>query len=67
MTLFNAIDVIDTQDDLSAFMKYVGRIDASEAQAVFFTMVAQSSKTVRLAKNNKQISDWSAKNFQLLI
>lgn len=67
LTMFNAIDTIETQDDLSAFMTFVNRIKSEEVQSVFFTMVFQSKRTVRLAKNNAQIRDWAKTNYELLI
>ena len=67
MMMFNAIDTIETQDDLSKFMRFVNRIGSSEIQAVFFTMLLQSSRTVRIAKNNQQVMEWAKGNFELLI
>lgn len=67
MMMFNAIDTIETQDDLSAFMQFVNRIKSSEIQSVFFTMLLQSKRTVRLAKNNKQVMEWAKGNYELLI
>jgi len=66
MMMFNAVDVIETQDELSDFMRYVNRIPSSEVQAVFFTMLLQTKRTVRIAKNNEQIKAWAAKNFDLM-
>jgi energy-coupling factor transporter ATP-binding protein EcfA2 len=65
MILFNAVDEIETQDDLSAFMKFVLRMKNTEMQSLFYTMVCQSKKTVKLAKHNKTLSDWMIKNFTL--
>ena len=67
MMMFNAIDTVETQDDLSAFMQFVNRIKSSEIQSVFFTMLLQSKRTVRLAKNNKQVMEWAKDNYELLI
>jgi len=65
MILFNAVDEIGNQDELSLFMKFVLRLKSVEMQSVFFTMACQSKKTVKLTKNNKYLSDWMCKNFQL--
>lgn len=67
MMMFNAIDTVETQDDLSAFMRYVNRIKSSEVQSVFFTMLLQSKRTAKLAKNNSQVTDWAKTNYELLI
>ena len=65
MIMFQAVDTLSTQDELTAFMKFVNRIPNSEVQSVFFTMMIRSPKGVRLARNNKEISDWAIKNHEL--
>ena len=65
MIMFQAVDTLDTQDELSSFMKFVNRIPSSEVQSVFFTMMMRSAKGVRLARNNTEISDWAIKNHEL--
>jgi len=65
MMMFNALDDIQTQDDLSAFMKFVERINSREVESVFFTMMVQNNRTVRIAKNNAAISQWAARNVEL--
>lgn len=67
MTMFNLVDVIETQEDLTRAMQYVNRVPQEEAQSVFFCMIIQSARTMKLAKSNKQINDWTVKNYQLLI
>lgn len=67
MMMFNAIDSIEVQDDLSKIMRYVNRIKSSEVQSVFFTMLLQSKKTVRLAKNNQQVMEWAKTNYELVM
>ena len=67
MMMFNAIDSIEVQDDLSKIMRYVNRIKSSEVQSVFFTMLLQSKKTVRLAKNNQQVMEWAKNNYELVM
>jgi len=67
MMMFNAIDTIETQDQLAAFMKFVNRISSAEVQSVFFTMALQSKKVSKLAIKNEQIKEWSKTNYELLI
>ena len=67
MTMFNAVDTIETQDDLSAFMTYVNRIKSEEVQECFFTMAFQSKRTARLARNNNALREWGMKNLELLV
>lgn len=67
MMMFNAIDTIQTQDELAAFMKFVNRINSAEVQSVFFTMALQSNKISKLAVKNVQIKDWAKLNYELMI
>jgi nucleoside-triphosphatase THEP1 len=67
MLMFNAIDTVETHDELSKFMRFVNRIKSSEIQAVFFTMLMQSKRTISLAKNNKQVMEWAKGNYELMI
>jgi hypothetical protein len=65
MIMFNAVDEIQDQDDLSQFMKWVLRVKNAELQSVFYTMVCQSKRTVKMAGQNKFLNDWIVKNFVL--
>ncbi len=65
MMMFNAVDDIETQDDLTAFMQFLDRIGSREVESVFFTMLVQNKRTVRLAKGNKRVTEWASKNIEL--
>ena len=65
MIMFQAVDTLSTQDELTAFMQFVERIQSSEVQAVFFTMMMRSPKAVRLARNNQKIAEWAKNNHEL--
>ena len=65
--MFNAVDSIDTQDDLSNFMTFVKRIRSEEIQECFYTMAYQTKRTAKLAKNNNDLREWGMKNIELLM
>ena len=65
MVMFQAVDILKTQDELSDFMKFVNRLPSSEMQAVFFTMMVKSKKAREIARGNKQIAKWCEENFDL--
>jgi len=67
MMMFNAIDTIETQDELASFMKFVQRIQSSEVQSVFFTMAMQSKRVSKLAVRNEHIKNWAKDNYELLV
>ena len=64
MMMFQAVDVIKTQDELTSFMKYMNRIDSAEVQAIFFTMLCRDR--VKLARGNELVTKWSRDNYVLL-
>lgn len=65
MIMFQAIDNIESQDDLDSFMIFINRIKSQEVQAIFFTMVLKNSRTVRIASRNKSITNWASANHEL--
>lgn len=65
MIMFQAVDVLETQDELSKFMKFVNRIPSAEIQSVFFTMMMRNPRTIKLARNNEDIATWAANNHDL--
>lgn len=66
MMIFNAIEVLATQDDLTAFMKFVKRTGSAEIEGVFFSMLTANSKTARLARTNESIKKWMTENYVLV-
>lgn len=64
MMMMEAVDKLNTQDELSTYMEFVNRIKSSEIQAIFFTMM--SKDRLKLARYNQQINEWSHKNFELI-
>ena len=67
MMMFNAIDDMVTQDDLSNFMIFINRLKSSEIQEMFFSMLWQNKRTTRIARNNKDVLAWSQDNLELLM
>jgi len=65
MIMFQAVDVLETQDQLTKFMMFVERIPSSEVQGVFFTMMMRNTKSIRLARNNTKIAEWAKNNHEL--
>lgn len=65
MLMFQAVDKMDTQATLTAFMKYLKRLASSEMQAVFFTMIVRHKTAVKLARSNPEIAEWATKNHEL--
>jgi hypothetical protein len=67
MMMFNAVDTIETQDDLSAFMTFVKRISSDEVKTCFYSMAYESKRTAKLARNNNELREWGANNLPLLM
>jgi hypothetical protein len=67
LMVFNALDSIETQDDLTQFQMFIDRVKSAEIESIWFTMLMQSKRTVRIAKNNKRVMDWAKDNYELLM
>lgn len=65
MIMMQAVDVLETQDELTSFMKFVDRIPSAEIQGIFFTLMCRVKHALRLAKNNKAICDWARLNNEM--
>jgi hypothetical protein len=65
MIMFQATDALKSQDELTKFMTFINRIESSESQAVFFTMMVRSKNGAKLARSNLQIADWAVANHEL--
>jgi hypothetical protein len=68
LLMFNLIPAIETQDDLSAAVQFMQRVDSREMQALFNTMCLNNTRLVPLATSNGEIQKWmlSNKNWKLL-
>lgn len=66
MIMFNAIDEITTEDELTQFMKFNNRMRNSELQSIFFTMLMSNKKTVKLACNNDTVKAWTKDNYKFV-
>lgn len=64
MIIMQAVDVLDTQDELSAFMSFLNRLKSAEVQAIFFTMLAR--ERTKLARGNEQVRTWLRDNHVLV-
>jgi hypothetical protein len=65
MMMFQAVDTLETQDELTKFMVFVNRIPSSEVQSIFFTMMMRGKTSIKLARNNTQIREWATNNIDL--
>lgn len=64
MMMFEAVDCVETQDDLSKYMQFINRIKSSEVQSIFFTMMMRGKS--RVARYNEEIRKWAADNHMLM-
>ena len=67
MIMFQAVDVLETQDDMTKFMRYVNKIPSQMVQSIFFTMATRSPKLVKLSVHNAQIKEWLKDNKDIVI
>lgn len=64
MMMFEAVDYVETQDELNSYMEFVNRIKSSEVQSIFFTMVMRAKP--RIARYNQEITKWASANHMLM-
>jgi dsRNA-specific ribonuclease len=64
MMMFEAVDYLDNQDDLNEYMEFVNRIQQSEIQSIFFTMMMRTKP--RIARYNESITKWATENHMLM-
>jgi len=64
MMCFEAVDCVETQDQLNKYMRFINRIPSSEVQSIFFTMVMRGKS--RLARYNQEINSWAQENHILM-
>lgn len=65
MTIFQAVDVLKTHDELNKFMIFINKIPSQEIQSIFFTMCMRSPRMVPIAARNEQIKNWALENHQM--
>jgi hypothetical protein len=66
MVMINAVDDIQTQDDLSKFMQFIQRMKQDELQSLFFTMLLDNKRTTKLAAGNETVKQWAMTNYKYL-
>lgn len=64
MMMFEGVDYIETQQDLTSYMTFVNRIRQAEVQSIFFTMIMRTKPKV--ARYNEQIKKWAQENHMLM-
>lgn len=64
MMMFEGVDYIETQQDLTGYMTFVNRIRQAEVQSIFFTMIMRTKPKV--ARYNEQIKKWAQENHMLM-
>lgn len=66
MMALNALEDIQTQDDLSSFMIYMKRMKSEELRCLFFSQLMSNGRTAKLGRNNSEVCTWVEKNFDLI-
>ena len=65
LMIFQALDHIESQDDLNRFQKFVNRIRSQEVQSVWFVVLLRSNKA-KLARSNPEVQKWALENHNLI-
>lgn len=66
LTMNNAIDELETQDDLTKFLRFAMRIESDEYRDVFMSQLCESPRTARMALQNADVNKWYEQNYKIL-
>jgi hypothetical protein len=67
VTLFQLPNAIKTQDDLTASLTYVERLNNREIYSLFYTLLTINPTTAGLAMGNAKLSNWLRNNHFMVI
>jgi hypothetical protein len=65
LLMYNMVDLIHTQDELSNGIEYIERSDSREMQSVFMSMVIDSNRLTKLGSANRKVQEWMKKNYRI--
>lgn len=65
LLMYNLVDLIETQDDMTNAVEYVTRIESRELQSVFMAAVADGKRTTKLGAANPKVKEWMVKNYRI--
>jgi hypothetical protein len=66
LVVMNTAPVIKTQDELSAAMQYIRRLQSVEIQSIFYTQAVNRPNLRPLAVHNAEINSWARDNLPIL-
>jgi len=66
MTMMNAVDELDTQDELSKYLVFVDRVESEEYRDVFMSLLCESERTAKMALQNANVNKWYQKNYKIM-
>ena len=64
--MYQAVDRLNSHDEVTSFMKYVHRIPHKEIQTMFFTMAFNNKRMAKLASRNADMAKWATANNYIL-
>lgn len=66
LTMFNALDAVQTQDDLSAVVQWMGRARSVEMESLLFTVIMRSKRLAPMGARNNSVRQWAQVNRDML-
>lgn len=65
LLMYNMVDLIETQDDMTNAVEYVTRVDSREMQSIFMAAIADGKRTTKLGAGNAKVKEWMVKNYRI--
>lgn len=66
LSMFNALDAVVTQDDLSAVVQWMGRARSVEMESLLFTVIMRNKKLAPMGARNNSVRQWAQANRDML-
>lgn len=67
LTMFNALEKVTTQDELSALTDFMQRTKSVEMESVYFTVVMRNKRLAAMGNRNNKIRQWAQANLDMLV
>jgi len=66
LSMFNALDAIETQDDMTAVVQWMQRARSVEMESVLFTVIMRNKKLAPMGARNNAVRQWAQANRDML-
>lgn len=66
LTMFNALDAVQTQDNMSAVVQWMARARSVEMESLLFTVIMRNKRLAPMGARNNDVRKWAQVNRDML-